>query len=139
MFGYYHQDNPHDTGQSNNNGNCKLGTNIHDYETRKISTLMVCMPASALCIGQEMKRFLAILMLRHKSINIHPHTKGLANVIKDYAMFPVDDTSSKYIYNIKKKTYTHERPLPRFSNERSQIHVYSLNILPCRCMCTIWS
>ena len=62
------------------------------------------MPASALCIGHDMKRFLAIIMPHHKSIKIHPHTQDLADIIDDYNMFPVDDSHTKYIFDIKKKT-----------------------------------
>ena len=100
-----HRDNADDNYQSDANGNSDPGTDEKDYGTTKISTYTVRMPASALRIGHDMKRFLAILMPRHTSIKIHPHTKGLAEVIDDYDMFPIDDTSSKYIFNIKKKTY----------------------------------
>ena len=63
------------------------------------------MPASNLRIGHDMKRFLAILMPRHKSIKIHPHTQGLADEIDDYDMFPIDDSVNKYIFDVKRKTY----------------------------------
>ena len=95
-----------DTGQRKGNGNTNPGTDKIDYEARRISTFTVRMPASALRIGHDMKRFLAILMPHHKSIKIHPHTRGLADVIGDYDMFPVDNTPfGKYVFDIKKKTY----------------------------------
>ena len=115
------RDKPPDIEQSNDNGNTNPGTNVNDIETRKISTFTVRMPASALRIGHDMKRFLAILMPRHKSIKIHPHTQGLADVIEDYDLFPVDDSSSKYIFDIKKKTYTRKTEIEMNINVESDI------------------
>ena len=101
-----------------------------DFETRKISTFSVRMTSSELPVGHDMKRFLAIIMPRHKSIKVHPHTMDLSDTLEDFDLFPVGEESKKYIFDIKRKSYGKRVEVEMSINIESEIQLNQIKFEP---------
>ena len=129
IFGSKRSTTPQTT-PSNANSNGSEGTEEVAYETRKISTFSVRMTASALPIGHDMKRFLAIIMPRHNSIKVHPHTKDISETLENFDLFPVGKESEKYIFDVKRKSYGKRVELDMSINIESELPLNQIKFEP---------
>ena len=88
------------------------------------------MTSSELPVGHDMKRFLAIIMPRHKSIKVHPHTMDISDTLEDFDLFPVGEESKKYIFDIKRKSYGKRVEVEMSINIESEIQLNQIKFEP---------